>query len=46
MSFHDPPLYLLQEVHVTLMLAAAELPDAELQVWSQKHRVEWQNYFP
>lgn len=45
MAFHNPPLDLLQ-VHLSLILGAAELPDAELQVGSQNRKVEQENYLP
>ncbi|KAK4824113.1 hypothetical protein QYF61_010736 [Mycteria americana] len=43
--FCDPPLDLLQEVHVLLMLGAPEL-DAVLQVGSHQSGVEGQNHLP
>ncbi|KAK4814100.1 hypothetical protein QYF61_008195 [Mycteria americana] len=43
--FHGPPLDLLQQLHVLLVLRAPEL-DAVLQVRSHQSRVEGQNHLP
>ena len=43
--FHGPPLDVLQQLHVFLMLRAPEL-DAGLQVRSHQSRVEGQNPLP
>ncbi|KAK4821202.1 hypothetical protein QYF61_015770 [Mycteria americana] len=43
--FHVPPLDLLQQLHVLLVLRAPEL-DVVLQVRSHQSRAEWQNHLP